>query len=513
MPRFSQKAKRIFDLIFYHGDINQARNLLKEITNPLDHAISRVWIAIYLLLFQQFTELQRELAELDEANKLLQDDFLQLMISLHYFAYFMGFNNPVVSKSQSERHLKIAEKIIHRSPFEDDWEKFLALGRFETIQAWNSELFQKDYLKAIQHQRKSIVAYSKVPQDGEYLSQAFHVNLGSALQNNGQFDDAGKAHQKALIALRRYGNVFQIWPLASLMEIRYLQGDLIQAKDYAEKYLEVARQHNNIYGISNALSSKGYLAVQEGSYESALKFYLESLTYRKQYGGPLRTFFGHFHIFDFHLSRFQGSKDPQDLEMAEEILTDLNEISTANPDDPTITNYMKYAQALVLKYGTIRKKSQALDFLEELVVTYPDEIEISLNLMELLFEDLSLSGDQQTIDQIDKLMQKISQIPLRKNPRAIFSFISQQIIQAKYHYYLQGDVTRALDLLLSANSRLETYNLPHLVKRLDQEIANLEKERKKWESADLSLKERMKVSEFKQYLQEALVMASKDRSS
>ncbi|MFW9780483.1 MAG: tetratricopeptide repeat protein [Candidatus Heimdallarchaeota archaeon] len=513
MPRFSQKAKRIFDLIFYNGDVYRARNLLKEITNPLDRAISRVWIAFYLLLFQQFTELQRELAELDEANKRLKDDFLQLIISLHYFAYFMGFNNPVVSRSQSEKYLKIAEKIIQKSPFEDNWEKFLAFGRFETIKAWNAELFQKNVLKAIHHQRKSIVAYSKVPQDGEYLSQAFHVNLGAVLQNNGQFDDAGEAHQKALTFLRKYGNIFQIWPLGSLMEIRYLQGDLIQAKNYAEKFLEVSKQHDNIYGISNALSWKGFFAVQEGSYENALKFYLDSLTYRKQYGVPLRTFFGHLDIFNFYLSRFKVSKDSQYLEEARDVLSDLKKISTANPDDPTITNYMKYAEALVYKYGTLRTKSQALDILEELVELYPDEIEISLNLMELLFEDLSLSGDQETIDQIDRLMLKVGQIPLRKNPRSIFSFISQQIIQAKYHYYLQGDVTRALDLLLNANRRLETYNLPHLMKTLDQEITDLEKERKKWESADLSLKERMKTSEFKQYLQEALLMASKDRSS
>jgi len=78
---------------------------------------------------------------------------------------------------------------------------------------------------------------------------------------------------------------------------------------------------------------------------------------------------------------------------------------------------------------------------------------------------------------------------------------------------MKGDVTLALDLLLSAKETLETYQLTHLMEEVNLEIRILENERKKWEAANFTLTERIKQSEFKQYLQDALVMVNKDRTA
>ncbi len=53
MPRFSAKAKEIWDEIWYNTDIAKAKSLLKELKDPLDIAIGKGFIAIHYLMFQQ----------------------------------------------------------------------------------------------------------------------------------------------------------------------------------------------------------------------------------------------------------------------------------------------------------------------------------------------------------------------------------------------------------------------------------------------------------------------------
>jgi len=174
-----------------------------------------------------------------------------------------------------------------------------------------------------------------------------------------------------------------------------------------------------------------------------------------------------------------------------------------------VVNYTDYAHSLILKHGNIRKKGNAMDILEELIEYYPNDIGIALNLMELLFEDVFHSEDQDTINQIDELMGKISKVPLRNNPQAVFDFISQQIFLAKYNYYIKGDPSLALDILNDAKDRINTYKLDNLVSKLDAEIHALEKEITKWEHLDISVKDRIKASEFNKYIQQALQLKNK----
>ena len=114
-----------------------------------------------------------------------------------------------------------------------------------------------------------------------------------------------------------------------------------------------------------------------------------------------------------------------------------------------------------------------------------------------------------TINQIDELMVKISKVPLRNNPQAIFGFISQQIFLAKYNYYIKGDPSIALDILNDAIDRINTYKLDNLVNELDAEIHSLEKEFTKWENLDISVKDRINNSQFSKYIQQALSIADK----
>ncbi|MHA2279153.1 MAG: hypothetical protein ACXAC2_25520, partial [Candidatus Kariarchaeaceae archaeon] len=255
---------------------------------------------------------------------------------------------------------------------------------------------------------------------------------------------------------------------------------------------------------------KGNFLFQEGNYDEALKAFQESLVYRKQHGDPLQIFLGYFKIFEFYYQRFRSSKDKTFLTQAEQTLNDLQELSKTHSEDKTIVNYTNYAHAIIMKYGNFKKKGKAVDILEELLEEYPNKIDISLNLLELLFEDVLQSEDQDTINQIDELMDRIAKVPLRNNPQAVFGFISQQVFSAKYYYYIKGDPSLALKILNDAKDRVITYKLDNLVNELDAEIHGMENELKKWDNVETSVKDRIKKSEFAMYIQQALEIAGKD---
>ncbi|MHA2248935.1 MAG: tetratricopeptide repeat protein [Candidatus Kariarchaeaceae archaeon] len=509
MPRFSVKAKEIFNVISYHTNIKIANKLLEELKDPLDIAFGKLCIAYYYLLFQQHGEFLEILTEIENENKTLEDQFIQFLINSRYCKYYSGLNNPVVSKEQAEKYLDNIKQSYQDIDYKDDWEKYHCIGHYYDTKAYFEFRIKDDLSNAINFQKKSIETWSKIPEDGEYYSTRGHINLGAFYQARGDFEEAEKTYNRALDTIKKYNNLWEFWPLDNLSELNFVKGDLQKAKELTMQKLDVAKRLNSPYGIFVSLSWKGDYLYQEGNYDEAIQAYQEGLEYRKQHGDPLPIFFGYFEIFNFYYQRFKLNKDKAFFTLAEQTLTDLQELSKTHSDNKTLVNYTNYAHSLILKHGNVRKRANATDMLEELLEFYPHNIGISLNLMDLLFEDVIQSEDQDTINQIDELMVKMSKVPLRNNPQAIFDFISQQVFLAKYNYYIKGDPSLALDILNDAKDRINTYKLDNLVNELDAELQVLEREFTKWENLDISVKDRIKMSEFSKYIHQALSIADK----
>lgn len=511
MPRFSAKAKEIWDEIWYNTDIVKANELLEELKDPLDIAFGKLFIAYYYAFFQQQGEYLELLTEIENENTRLQDQFLRFIINWYYCMYYMGFNVPIVSKEQAEKYLDIIEQSLQDIDYKDDWEKYYCIGWYYLIKAWYTHVIKDDLSNAIKFQKKSIEVWSKIPDDGEYYSAGGHNTLGFYCFQNGDFKEAEKSLNLTLNACEKYNNLLQLWPLGNLSSINFLRGDLQKAKELIIQGLDVAKRFKNSFGIYFSLTRNGDYLYIEGKYDEAIKAHQESLKYRKQHDDPLQIFMGYFNIFNYYYQRLKLTTDKAFLTQAEQTLTDLQELSEKHADNKTMVNYTDYAQALIFKHGNIIKKGKAIMTLQELIEIYPNNIEFSLNLLELLFEDYLMSEDQDTIKEIDELMEKIGKVPLRNNPEAISSFLSQQIFLAKYIYYIKGDISVALNILHNTADHLKKFKLSNLEEKLNAETLILENELTKWENVDITIKERIKASEFNKYIQQALKYANQQK--
>ncbi|MHA2100053.1 MAG: tetratricopeptide repeat protein [Candidatus Kariarchaeaceae archaeon] len=510
MPRFSSKCKEIFDVIHYYSDIKRAEKLTSLMSDPLDIAFGKGWNNWYYGNLREYNKLLANLSEMGVINKDRKDKFLQFIIDSTYCMYYIGwFADPIVDRKLAEEYRNSYTLSYHEIDFKDDWEEYFIKGWYYTFESAFSRIFQGKLSEPIELQKIGNDKWVKMGKDGEYLANCFGaINVGWYSWTNGIFDGVERYFLKSIDAIGKYNNLWELWAWINLAYLTMQKGELDKAREYNDKVLEKATKFENNILISLGYATKGGYYFAEGLYGKAIEMYHEALKYLKRTNKPLRIFWGYFEIFEIYNEWFKITQDKVHLQSAEDIINDnLLPLLHDNPDNKMIDNFTTYCQALILKYGNIRKKGEAINMLEKLLEIYPTNLTMSYELLELLFEDILVSEDPETIIQIDKLMDNIKEMPLRNNPQAVFGFVSQQIFLAKYNYFIKGDPNFALKILNSALDRIRAYKLEFLEHRLETEIQNLEKELTKWEDVDVSIKDRIKNSGFQKYIQEALKIA------
>jgi tetratricopeptide (TPR) repeat protein len=509
MPRFSAEAKEVFDTIWYHSDLDQAQKLISNLKNPSDIVFGNIWVIFYLGNLQRLEKYLEILIKQNKLNRDLQDPFLQFFINSLYCMYYCGFLNPVIDREEAQRYLELNEQEYPKLEYEDQWEEDFTKGWYYFTKAFYTFSVQGDIPTAIELQKKGGAAVSKLNQDKEIVSAIHLIQLGWYTWLNGNFDEAESHFNQSLENLKLYDNYWKIIPYLNFALMNLHQGNQQKATEWNEYALEIAIRFDNIRAQFECYSIKGNILMVKGNYREALKSYKESLKYRKLHNQPLQIFFGYYEIFTFYYYRYKLTQDKLLLEEAEKIRIELENFSNNHSDNTIIVNFTKYCLALILKQGNLKKKGQATLMLEELLEIYPHNLEMSYELLELLFEDVLISDEPETINQIDNVIENIGKMGLRNNPQALIGFVSQQIFLAKYKYYIKGDPSSALNILNNAKKSILPYKLDLLIDRLDTALMELERQYSKWDNLDLSLKDRIKTSEFKKYIQEALKIAGK----
>ena len=504
MPRFSKKVKKIFDLIWYKGDIEQSKLIFKELASPLDMAFAKIWLAYYYFLFLKPNLALTELEKSEEMNLSNLDPLNSFFINSLYFYYYAGWSSPTVSLELAKNYFNNFESLYNsRIEYFDEWEKYLCEGMYYTDKGFYNGLFEHNFEQGIMLLKKAKETYRLIPEDGEYFSRfVSSANLGILQRFAGHFDESEKNLQIASQEAEKHNNLWQIIPLFHLQWLSVQKGEIKKAMELNDKAYGISKKFNYIIGIYGNLGIRGDLFNKDGKYDEALDSYQESLIYRKQHKDPLEICKGYMDIFFLYYQNFRLNKEKENFKKAEELLLQIKKLHEQHPDDKTITNYTNYSEARVLKFGNFNKRAKASMMFEELMKIWPDNFDIVKEYLDLLFEDYSISEDQETMEKIDFLMKKVIELPLSIN--SIRSFVSQQIMLARYQFFIKDDIGSAFEILNEAKEKISPFKIHRYNSQLEHELMNFKNERTKWEKADYSVKERIEKSEFKKYIQEAL---------
>ncbi len=505
MPRFSSQAKKIFTLIWYKADIEQSKGIFKELTSNIDITSAKLWFAYYFFTVQQPDFGLQELKEAEQINRSHPDTFNSFTINWHYFYYFIGFHltYPMVSLELAKQYFSKLEASYKQIDYFDDWEKHFCEGIYYEMNAAYVQRIEMNLEKGISYIKKSKESFRLIPEDGYFFSKVIgNVGLAYFQRSTGQFNESEMNYQIASQEAENYASPWQLFSLFNLTNLNIQKGDLNKAMEFNEKCYVVSKKFNYTPGIYIALGVKGDLFYQKGKYNKALELYQESLINRKQYSDPLEIFMGYLDLFWFYYQSYKINKEQEYFKKTEETFFELKKIKEQYPDDTTIRNYANFSEARIFKYGNFTKRAKSVMLFEELMKIWPHDYDIIKEYLELLFEEFLLSEDKETMGKIDFLMKKIIDLPLSIN--SIYSYVSQQIMLARYQFFIEDDISSAFDILDKAIEKISPYKIERFNSQLEQELMNFKNERTKWEKADYSVKERIRKSEFQKYIQDAL---------
>lgn len=508
MKEYSIRVTEIIRLLYVRNDVKNADIKIDQLEDEIDQSFAQAYKTFNLFAFHNPKLGLQILEEIESKNLLWKNTLLEYIVHQQYFMYYNGFNSPVVDMKKSEFHFKTSENLFQKLTFDNNFTKWYTIGCFHISKA--QYLIKRKNLDGSEESNSSAIeAYSNI--DDEEFRVTFvalgHNNLGDSLRKQGKFEEAEKAYLKALEGDLRYNTYWQLWRMYNLALVSRLRGNLQNAHYWNDKRLQSSLENNNIYGIFSSLTLKARIQHEEGLNNDSLRNHIKSLEYRKQYKEPLQKYWGAFNLFNFYISRLTSTKDQSFLLEVKNKYEELESISRENSSNQLMTDYTLLSKALLLKRGNLRKKGEAINILETLLKKYPNNQAMLLNLLELLFEDANAFGDQDTFNQIEDLMNKIETLPLRDNPQAVIEYVSQQIIVAKYVYFIKGEVSNAVSILNTAKDTIKEYKLDYLYIKLTKEIEFLEDNVKQWDrllvsAADVT--QRIKQAEFEKYIQDAI---------
>jgi tetratricopeptide (TPR) repeat protein len=506
--QLSDTAKEVLYNYFLEGDIEVMNALVDDTSDPRDKALARYCIAEYYLIVKKDTEtFLNMIRELEEVNRQVNDLLLELTINYGYFALYSLWQ---VNQKLGDQYSHLIQATYEKIKYVDTWENNLVEGIYHFSYSRNTQgdRTREEIQRSIIHAEKGLEGFSKLGEKGQEIADLLSLYVGMLYFRLGNFEKAESLYLKSIDVGKKYNGFWLPSGLGALAWFYILTGDPHNAHKYNDLQLQIAKKQNLISILIYGLALRGKICQLEGKYEEALESLLECLKLREKLNQPMELFEGYYDLFNYHYEMYQVQDNSKYLQEAKKYFKKLQEIANHHSDIDRLTFLTHLTQALVLKHGTFKNKAQSVELLEQLMDTEGilrgDFLLISINLLDLLFENITLSDEDELVNQTERIIQKVEEIPLQTNPNALYYYVTQQILIAKYYYYLRNDVTRAIRTLTHVSEEMQQYKLKNIEQLIDKELRILAQEKQKWEGLETPLKERIIKAEFQSYLQDAL---------
>ncbi|MFX0087562.1 MAG: tetratricopeptide repeat protein, partial [Candidatus Hodarchaeota archaeon] len=418
-----------------------------------------------------------------------------------------------------------------------EWE-----GRFLSIKA-GFQMMGGDIKQAEANFQKCLTLFTDIRYYKEIHDQL--NNLGWIYRVQGKLNQAHDCFHKQLdfnYESKDKKNVS--WSKFNLAYIHFYKGELIQAADYAQESMALFQELESNTGLSYVYTVIGSIHRGRGELEKSLDYYnmvleLYNTALIKNQNVPHSVCVGlrDLGILYFHKNKIKQSSEYfkraieihnslclfkntlNDFELAvsnfwliflsiesgfpnpvDDFLKEINKLTSSWP---WLKLFSKAGKALILKNRPRAKdKIEAQQLFQELLgerFDYELEFVIQVNLCELLLDELKFYGEEEVIQEIQRLLNRISNIA--KNQRSITTLVTLYSLQAKLALiegnieYSNSLLTQAL--LLSNEKGLEFLSL-QVKKQQDLLVSQLEE----WRQLlvrNSSIQEKFELLDLKKY--------------
>ncbi len=290
-------------------------------------------------------------------------------------------------------------------------------------------------------------------------------NIGAVRFQRGELNKAQEYFRRSLqIKLKSGTNLEIAAAYNNLGEILKLQGELDTALEYCHKSLSLKKQEAEREPVAVSQKNIGDIHRSLGEFEEALEWYKRSLRIREGIGADDTSCETLFSLVSLCAER-------DDMETGEPYLERLREISERNPNRLIDQNH-RLAKAVVLKNSdrpANRFEAQRLfrQVSEEKIADHDLTVFALLNLFNLLLLELKSSGNEEVLEDVERVSDRLHQIAGQQHSHSLLGEIL--LLKARLAM-LHSDFSRAKRLLDQAELTAHERNL----KRLAIKVSNLQ---------------------------------------
>ena len=289
--------------------------------------------------------------------------------------------------------------------------------------------------------------------------------------------------------------------LGNIALIETVRGDLDTAHNHLLEAQSISENEGIVSGRYFLAGNLRFNLMKRGKLEEALIKSKEVLAIAKEKSDE---------IFIANNLRFLVTiiLDLNRKEEAKSYLEELQALASKNPNT-TIQINNKLAMAYFFKLSTRAKnRTKAQELFEEIV--YQDVHIIGytynaiINLLDILLDELKNYGEEEVLEEINHLVEKLSQLTEENN--SVSSKLDVMIIKSKLAL-IDGDLNKADELLKNSLAMAKEYQLGYTETRINKEKKLLEGDLDKWNALvkrGASIKEKMDLLNYKDYISKSL---------
>ena len=353
--------------------------------------------------------------------------------------------------------------------------------------------YKKDFSSALTMFENALAIFESI---GETVSIASTLhNIGMVFHSKGEFDQALDYYHRSI---HLFGKTADIQVMSRVFNnignIYLAQGSVDIALDYYQKGQILRETIGNIVGIAMTTTdiARGYAL--KGDFDQALINYKKSLELIKSTLDPSRDII--FSTTLFYFLRFLIIRhDTSDIDLYIEQLKSIND----NNPDKLISQHYRLIKAFQLKNSPRNvKKVEAQQIFQQIsqenVIDYELTVFATLNLCEMLIEELYTSNASEILVEIKNLIKKLFDMATIQNSYPLL--IEIDILESKLAL-VELNISEAKEFLLKADYIAKAKQLHQLIIRISDELDAFLEQVNMWErfaNQNIGLKERIELS-------------------
>jgi tetratricopeptide (TPR) repeat protein len=550
LPRHGGSEWVYLILLYFYSDANQAKNALecceqmKKITTPKQGVIPKE-LTNYVNLFEHVFKgnIEFTFQKIKEITPIFRELGLHWLNgltkhNLGVHCWFAGNFQQAISYYRQSMKIIEEKRFYMQAPWNMLAQLYIQKGDYQSALAtekqWlqiseenenrygiivallnisDIQFLQGEYSKALNTTLKVIRIIEEL--DSSYYLSIGLNSLGNNYKQLNKFDDAIRAYEKALKIAERVMNMEGAYGgksrptgriRTSLADIYSIKGEFDTALKLMNKALkQVETDETYFFDSAHYRFRLGIILLKKGDYNQAKTHLESSLKTDEQYGNVFFTGSTLYYLIITLCELDLINEAQKNLARLEQIIKDT--------DDLRLQQEYQIARAVILKKSPRAKMLvKAQEIFTQVIENYVDIsiLEFALlNLLELLVWELSSTGTDEVLQEIQDILAKLKD--LAEKQKSFVLEINILCIQGQVEL-VQGNIDKAMSLLDAAFTITMDFNLQNHKERIKKLQESVEAELNKWiqlTEQNAPLIDRIQQSQVQDYISTALQLAGK----